>query len=110
MTVVPVAVRASSSAQTIRLCGGGGVHFNITSPLVDIHEFTLVGNGTAAIITQYRTVPANLSAYGVPGIGYIYDSVFQEQRLSGGVVLFECRLSEHVGLDESKVAFFGGTA
>lgn len=86
-----------------------GVQFNGTSPSVDIHEFTLVDNGTAAIMTQYRPIPVDLSAYGVPGIGYIYDSVFQEQRLSDGAILFEWRSSEHVGLDESKVAFFGGT-
>lgn len=87
-----------------------GVHFHGASPSIDIHEFTLVDNGTAAIITQYRPVPADLSVYGVPGIGYIYDSVFQEQRLSDGAVLFEWRSSDHVGLNESKVAFFGGTA
>ncbi|POS70637.1 hypothetical protein DHEL01_v210969 [Diaporthe helianthi] len=86
-----------------------GVRFNGSSPSVDIHEFSLVDNGTAAIITQYRTVPADLSAYGVPGIGYIYDCVFQEQRLSDGAILFEWRSWDHVGLDESKVAFFGGT-
>lgn len=87
-----------------------GVHFNGTSPSVDIHEFTLVDDGTSAIITQYRPIPADLSAYGVPGIGYIYDSVFQEQRLSDGEVLFEWRSLDHVGLGESNVTFFGGTA
>lgn len=86
-----------------------GVHFNGTSPSVDIHEFSLVDDGTAAIMTQYRPVPADLSAYGIPGIGYIYDSVFQEQSLSDGTILFEWRSSEHVGLAESNVTFFGGT-
>lgn len=55
-----------------------GVHFNGTSPSVDIHEFTLVDNGTSAIMTQYRPIPADLSAYGIPGIGYVYDFMFQE--------------------------------
>lgn len=86
-----------------------GVHFNGTSSSVDIHEFTLVDNGTSAIMTQYRPIPADLSAYGMPGIGYIYDSVFQEQRLSDGEVLFEWRSSDHIALAESNVTFFGGT-
>lgn len=86
-----------------------GVHFNGTSPSVDIHEFTLVDNGTSAIITQYHPIPADLSAYGIPGTGYIYDSVFQEQRLSDGEILFEWRSSDHVGLGDSNVTFFGGT-
>lgn len=86
-----------------------GVHFNGTSASVDIHEFTLVDNGTAAIMTQYRPIPADLSAYGIPGIGYIYDSVFQEQRLSDGEILFEWRSSDHIALAESNVTFFGGT-
>ncbi|KAG8156462.1 hypothetical protein KVR01_013696 [Diaporthe batatas] len=86
-----------------------GVRFNGSSPSVDIHEFTLVENGTAAILTQYRPIPADLSAFGIPGVGYIYDCVFQEQRLSDGAILFEWRSSDHVGLDESRVVFFGGT-
>jgi hypothetical protein len=36
--------------------------------------------------------------------------VFQERRLSDGAVLFEWRSSGHVGPDEFKMAFFGGTA
>lgn len=87
-----------------------GVHFNGTSPSVDIHEFTLIDNGAAAIMTQYRPVPADLSAYGIPGIGYVYDPVFQEQRLWDGAILFEWRSSDHIGLEESNVTFFGGTA
>lgn len=87
-----------------------GIRFNGTSASVDIHEFTLVDNGTAAIMTQYRPIPADLSAYGIPGIGYVYDSVFQEQRLSDGAVLFEWRSSDHIGMEESNVTFFGGTA
>lgn len=87
-----------------------GVHFNGTSPSVDIHEFTVVDNGTAVIMTQYRPTPADLSAYGIPGIGYVYDSVFQEQRLSDGAILFEWRSLDHIGLEESNVTFFGGTA
>ncbi|KAI3390989.1 hypothetical protein diail_8283, partial [Diaporthe ilicicola] len=87
-----------------------GVHFNGTSPSIDIHEFTLVDNGTAAIMTQYRPMPADLSAYGIPGIGHVYDSIFQEQRLSDGVILFEWKSSDHIGLAESNVTFFGGTA
>lgn len=87
-----------------------GVHFNGTSSSVDIHEFTMVDNGTAAIMTQYRAIPADLSAYGIPGIGYVYDSVFQEQRLSDGAILFEWRSLDHIGMEESNVTFFGGTA
>lgn len=87
-----------------------GVRFNGTSPSIDIHEFTLIDNGAAAIMTQYRPVTADLSAYGIPGIGYVYDSVFQEQQLSDGAILFEWRSSDHIGLEESNVTFFGGTA
>lgn len=36
--------------------------------------------------------------------------MFQEQRLSDGAFLFEWGSSDHIGLEESNVTFFGGTA
>ncbi|KAJ4388831.1 hypothetical protein N0V93_006292 [Gnomoniopsis smithogilvyi] len=85
-----------------------GVQFNGSSTSIDIHEFALIDAGTAAIVTQYRPALTDLSAFGMPGVGYVFDSTFQEQRLSDGAVLFDWRSLDHVGVEETNVTFFGG--
>lgn len=87
-----------------------GVLLNGSSTSLDIHEFDVVHYGTSAIMTQYRRVPTDLANYGRPGVGFVFDCIFQEQRLVDGEVLFEWRSLAHVGLEETNVTFFGGMA
>ncbi|KAJ4417031.1 hypothetical protein N0V82_006385 [Gnomoniopsis sp. IMI 355080] len=87
-----------------------GVHWNGSATSIDIHEFALVDASTAAIVTQYRPALTDLSGFDTPGVGYVFDSMFQEQRLSDGAVLFEWRSLDHIGVDETNVTFFGGRA
>lgn len=79
----------------------------------DLHEFRLI-HGSAgddqpsALLTQYRLRPADFSHHGVAGLGWLHDSVFQEQRLSDGAVTFEWAASDHIALNESTVPFLKG--
>ncbi|CAK1363271.1 hypothetical protein CB0940_04628 [Cercospora beticola] len=89
-----------------------GIQYNGTSSALDLHELKLVdnqpGKSQSALLTQYRPIPADLSAYGVPGLGWLHDSVFQEQRLSNGAITFEWKASDHIDLNETAVAFYDG--
>ncbi|PPJ50115.1 hypothetical protein CBER1_04815 [Cercospora berteroae] len=89
-----------------------GIQYNGTFSSLDLHEFKLVdnrpGESQSALLTQYRPIPADLSAYGVPGIGWLHDSVFQEQRLSDGGIIFEWKASDHIDLNETAVVFYDG--
>ncbi|OAP60095.1 hypothetical protein AYL99_05097 [Fonsecaea erecta] len=60
----------------------------------DLHEFEITRNRTA-LMTVYDPTPANLSAFGVVGQGWIYDSVFQEVDIETDELIFEWRASEH---------------
>ncbi|HZU85702.1 MAG TPA: arylsulfotransferase family protein [Polyangiaceae bacterium] len=66
----------------------------------DIHEFHLTREGTA-LITVYRTLAADLSAFGGPADGLVTEGVVQEIEVASGRVLFEWHSLDHVGLDES---------
>ncbi len=66
----------------------------------DIHEFHLTREGTA-LITAYRTIPRDLSAFGGPVAGLVTEGVVQEIDIANGHVLFEWHSLDHVGLDES---------
>lgn len=66
----------------------------------DIHEFRLTRENTA-LITIYRTVPRDLSAFGGPASGLVTEGVVQEIDVVNGHVLFEWHSLDHVGLDES---------
>jgi hypothetical protein len=67
----------------------------------DIHEFHLTREGTA-LITAYRTVPADLSSVGGPASGLVTEGVVQEIDIDNGRVLFEWHSLDHVGLEESE--------
>lgn len=89
------------------------IRFSGASPAVDLHELRLVegptgDNQTSAILTQYRPIAADLSRYGIPGVGWVHDSVFQEQRLSDGAVIFEWAASDHIAFDEAAIVFYSG--
>ncbi|KAJ9614134.1 hypothetical protein H2200_002270 [Cladophialophora chaetospira] len=60
----------------------------------DLHEFKITSNGTA-MMTIYHPIQADLSMFGVPGQGWIFDSIFQEIDLDTRELIFEWRASEH---------------
>jgi hypothetical protein len=66
----------------------------------DLHEFLITPHDTA-LITAYQLVHRDLSAFGGPKAGPVYDSVVQELELPSGRVLFEWRSLDHVPLGES---------
>jgi len=66
----------------------------------DIHELFLTPHGTA-LIPIYRTLPADLSAYGGSASGKVTEGIVQEIDIATGQVIFEWHSLEHIGLDES---------
>ncbi|HEY3976879.1 MAG TPA: arylsulfotransferase family protein [Streptosporangiaceae bacterium] len=75
----------------------------------DLHELFLTPQGTA-LITAYRTSPADLSAVGGPASGgYVVSGVAQEIDIATGALVFEWDSRDHVPLTESHQAFAGGT-
>ena len=66
----------------------------------DHHEF-LVTERDTALVTIYRGVPMDLSAFGGPEDATVMDGVVQEIDIGTGEVLFEWHSIEHVGLEES---------
>jgi hypothetical protein len=53
-----------------------------------ISEHEMLISGANAWVTSYKTVPANLSAYGGPANGSVLDSAVQEYELSTGKLLY----------------------
>ncbi len=74
---------------------------------VDLHEFVLTPQGTA-LVTAYRSRPADLSALGGPSDGYVLSGVAQEIDLATGALLFEWDSLDHVPVTETYAAFTGG--
>lgn len=68
----------------------------------DQHEFRLTPQGTA-LITVYHAVPYDLSPYGGPVNGQVYDGVFQEIDVASGKVLFQWDSLDHVPLADSYI-------
>lgn len=68
----------------------------------DVHEFELVGNGTA-IVTAYDLVDTEFTSFKDPKAKVVRDSIFQEIDLDTGELLFEWRASAHVGLEDTFV-------
>ncbi|OQU95280.1 hypothetical protein CLAIMM_01511 [Cladophialophora immunda] len=66
----------------------------------DLHEFEITRNGTA-LMTVYEPTPANLSAFGIVGDGWIYDSIFQEIDIETGELVFEWRASRHYDIQDT---------
>jgi hypothetical protein len=66
----------------------------------DIHEFIITPRNTA-LFTVYHQLHVDLSAYGGPKEGRIYDGIVQEVAIPSGRVLFEWHSYPEVGLDES---------
>ena len=68
----------------------------------DQHEFRLTSDGTA-LITSYHAVPYDLSPYGGPVNGQVYDGVAQEIDIATGKVVFEWDSLSHVPLSDSYI-------
>src|ERR1700709_1562415 len=68
----------------------------------DQHEFRLTDKGTA-LITVYRAVPYDLSKYGGPADGQVYDGIAQEIDVASGKVLWQWDSLDHVPLSESYI-------
>jgi hypothetical protein len=68
----------------------------------DQHEFRLTSNGTA-LITSYHAVPYDLSPYGGPVNGQVYDGVAQEIDIATGKVVFQWDSLSHVPLSDSYI-------
>jgi hypothetical protein len=66
----------------------------------DIHEFLITRRNTA-LISIYRTVKRDLTAFGGPADGAFKEGVVQEVDIASGRVLFEWHSWPRVGLAES---------
>ncbi len=68
----------------------------------DVHEFLITPRNTA-LFTVYRRLPVDLSAFGGPKQGRIFEGVIQEVDIASGRVLFEWHSYPRVSLRESYV-------
>jgi hypothetical protein len=98
-----VAVIADSSYRTTHTIRAHG------DLQVDLHEFLLTDQGTA-LITAYRSAPADLSAVGGPRRGWVLSGVLQEIDVATGKLVFEWDSLDHVAITDSYLKFAGGTA
>jgi hypothetical protein len=69
--------------------------------MADQHEFRITPWNTA-LITIYKQVPEDLSAYGGSADGSVYEGVVQEIDIATGKVLFEWDSLDHVPLSDSR--------
>ncbi|HEU5417942.1 MAG TPA: arylsulfotransferase family protein, partial [Streptosporangiaceae bacterium] len=96
-------VIADASYQTIATVkAGNGV-------MTDLHEFVITPQDTA-LITAYRTAPADLSKLGGKASGVVLSGVVQEINIATGRVLFEWDSLDHVAPADTMTAFTGGTS
>jgi hypothetical protein len=96
------AVIANSAYQTVATVkAGNGLS-------ADLHEFVITPQDTA-LITAYRTMPANLSALGGPADGTVLSGTVQEIDIASGQVLFQWDSLDHVPVTDTYQAFSGGT-
>ncbi|MEA2351023.1 MAG: hypothetical protein QOG86_1964 [Thermoleophilaceae bacterium] len=66
----------------------------------DLHEFQLTSHGTA-LIDAYNPVTLDLTKYGGPPDGLVWDCVVQEVDVKTGLVLFEWHSLDHVPIADS---------
>jgi hypothetical protein len=67
----------------------------------DVHEFTVLQDGTA-LTTIFQPTPYDLTSFGVKqAIGWVINGIFQEIDIQTGEVLFEWRSLDHVPLNET---------
>ncbi|HEY4896254.1 MAG TPA: arylsulfotransferase family protein, partial [Solirubrobacteraceae bacterium] len=83
----------SSYRQIGRVHAGNG--FN-----ADLHDFHLMGNGTA-LLTVFDPIECSLSSTGGPPAGAVSDSIMEELDISTGLVRREWHSLDHVSLGDS---------
>ena len=66
----------------------------------DIHEFHITPNNTA-VFTVYRQIPMDLSKFGGPKKGRVFEGIVQERDIASGRIVFEWHSYPSIGLDES---------
>lgn len=66
----------------------------------DIHELQLTDRGTALVLS-YQAAPADLTAFGGPAEGTIYDNYVQEIDVATGQLVFEWNTRDHVPLTDT---------
>lgn len=66
----------------------------------DLHDFQITPNDTALLMI-YDPIPVDLSPFGGPKLGWMYDGVFQEVNLETGELIFEWRASDFYGPADS---------
>ena len=91
----------SSYREVARVAPGNGL-------MGDLHEFQLTDRGTAFMLA-YQPEPADLTRYGGPADGFIYDYYVQEVDVETGEVLFQWRASDHVPVSDTYRTLVGGT-
>ncbi|KAJ5337583.1 hypothetical protein N7452_004311 [Penicillium brevicompactum] len=66
----------------------------------DLHDFQITSNDTALLMI-YDPIPVDLSPFGGPKLGWMYDGVFQEVNLETGELIFQWRASDFYGPADS---------
>ena len=82
-----------------------GVEYGAANGLVapDIHELNTPGFGSGSYFIQdvYQPTPMDLTAYGGPLDGYVWDGCFQQIDFDSRNVLFQWCSLDYVGLNET---------
>lgn len=75
----------------------------VTTPgTADFHEMKLIESGSKAVVTKYRPISYDLTAFGVPSdLGVVLDSMFRTVDVATGETTFEWRSSEHIPPDNT---------
>jgi hypothetical protein len=76
--------------------------------MADLHEFAITPQDTA-LVTAYRTAPADLSGLGGKTAGYVLAGVVQEIDIATGKVLFQWDSMDHVDVAETMTPFADGS-
>lgn len=70
----------------------------------DLHEFVVTAQDTA-LVTVFNRIQWDQTAIGGPANATVLDGIAQEIEIATGRVLFEWHSLDHVGLDETYVAY-----
>lgn len=73
---------------------------------LDKHE-SIMASSNSIIVTAYNATPADLSAFGGPKNGWVFDSLFYELELPSNKVLFKWSARDHVPLKKSNYIYPG---
>ncbi|KAF2496591.1 hypothetical protein BU16DRAFT_458891 [Lophium mytilinum] len=68
--------------------------------LGDLHEFTITKDDTA-LVTTYVAKPWDLTEFGGPADGWIFEGLFQEIHIETNQLIFQWNSTSHVGLNET---------